>query len=370
VLSRAVGSGSFRLAVGLALAVAAVLLPPELFTASWIQILAQGVVLSVAVVGYNLLFSAGQLSLGHAFFIGLGGFSYAFFAGESTDTLGGLGLPPLLALILAVLVAGAAGLAFTPISSRLGGLGLGAASLALVFLGTHIFSNAKSFTGGAFGRAAEPFAFLGFEVSGLRQVWYFTVVVALGAYWFGGHLAKSRVGLGLNAIRDGELFASAMGVRVRRYKVQAFVVSAMYAGLAGAMLATVAGVLVPETFGLVLSLNILMMSVLGGSAYVVAGAVVGALIFQLLPEILTRNSQLLPFVSTDPLAGGLTPADAANYIYGAAIVAILILWPNGVVALFTRLAANLRRRRARPPAGPTSGTTDTATDDLLKEPSS
>ncbi len=350
------------------LAVAAVLLPPQLFTASWLQVVAQGVVMSVAVVGYNLLFSAGQLSLGHAFFMGVGGFSYAFFAGSSTSTLGGLGLPPLLALVLAVLVAGAAGLAFTPISSRLGGLGLGAASLGLVFLGTHIFLNVRPFTGGAAGRQVEPFAILGYEVVGLRRIWYFTMVVALLAYWVGAHLAKSRVGLGLNAIRDGELFASAMGVRVQRYKVQAFFVSAMFGGLAGAMLAMVVGVLVPETFGLFLSLNILMMSVLGGSAYVVAGAVVGALIFQLLPEILTRNSQFLPFVSTDPLGGGLTPGDAANYIYGAAIVAIIILWPNGVVAFFTRLAATRRRKQSGPPAEPIAQTTGATTDDVVTKP--
>jgi branched-chain amino acid transport system permease protein len=352
----------------LVVAVAAVLLPPELFTASWLQVIAQGIVFSVAVVGYNLLFSAGQLSLGHAFFMGLGGFSYAYFAGDSTSTLGGLSLPPVVALILAILVAGAAGLAFSPISSRLGGLGLGAASLGLVFLGLHLFFNAQSLTGGSSGRQVAPFEILGYEMVGLRRIWYFTIVVALIAYWIGSHLAKSRVGLGLNAIRDGELFASAMGVRVRRYKVQAFVVSAMYGGLAGAMLAIVVGVLVPDTFGLFLSLNILMMSVLGGSAYVVAGAVVGALIFQLLPEILTRNSQYLPFVSTDPLGGGLSPGDAANYIYGAAIILIIILWPNGLVALFTKLATNRRRKQAWPPVG-AAQTTESETAEVLEEPS-
>ena len=364
--SKALEAVNVRIVVLLALAMAALLLPPELLPADWLQIAAQGVVLAVAVAGYNLLFSAGQLSLGHAFFMGLGGFTYAYCASDGTRTLGGLGLPPLLALVIAVLVAGLAGLAFSPISSRLGGLAMAAASLGLVFLGEHIFLNARSFTGGPAGRPAEEFAIGGFTVSTLTDIWYFTMVVALAAFWFAQHLSKSRVGLGLNAIRDGELFASAMGVRVRWYKSQAFLVSSMYAGLAGAMLALVVGVLVPETFGLFLSLNILMISILGGSAYVVGGAVVGALIFVALPELLTRYAYLLPFVQTDQLAGGLTPADAANYIYGGAIVLIIILWPDGLVALFTRLASLVQSRLKPLRTEPAAETTDTTTNHQVK----
>ena len=365
--SKVLEAVNLKFVVLLALAVAALLLPPELLADNWLQTAAQGVVMAVAVVGFNLLFSAGQLSLGHAFFMGLGGFTYAYCASNGTPTLGGLGLPPLIALVIAVLVAGLAGLAFSPISSRLGGLSLAAASLGLVFLGNHVFLNAAFQTGGAAGRPVEEFAIGGLKVSTLTDLWYFTVVVALAAFWFAHHIAQSRIGLGLNAIRDGELFASAMGVRVQRYKAQAFLVSSMYAGLAGAMLALVVGVLVPDTFDLLLSLNILMMSILGGAAYVVGGGVVGALVFVALPELLSQYAQVLPFVQTDQLAGGLTPGDAANYIYGGAIILIIILWPNGLVGLFMRLASLVQRRLKPPlPTGAADETTVTTRSHRVK----
>lgn len=337
-------SGMRRVVVLSLAATVAVIVTPYI-SGDWLPVLMTASALAVGVVGFNLLHAAGQLSLGHAFFMGIGGFGYAYFAGHGSGELSGLGLPPLVALVLAAAFAGVLGLLFSPITSRLGGLSLGAASLGLVFLGEHILPNATSFTGGTTGRAVDTMTILGFELGDEITVWYFVAGVAALSFLFAARIARSRIGLALNAIRDGELFAGSMGVRIRRHKAEVFFVSSIYAGLSGALLGLVAGVLVPESFTLMMSLNILMMAILGGTSAVVLGSVAGALVFAFLPELLRRYADIFPFVVSDGAGGGVTPSEAANYIYGAAIVAIVIAEPEGLVALVRRLIAALVTRR-------------------------
>src|SRR3954452_24214966 len=128
---------------------------------------------AIGAIGLTLLVgTTGQLSLAHAFFIGIGAYGYCFFAGEKgagtpASSPDGLGLPPLLAAILAVLLAGLAGAAFSPIAARLKGIYLGLASIGLVFIGQHIMQNAAGITGGFNGRDAKPFSVFGFEFSNI-----------------------------------------------------------------------------------------------------------------------------------------------------------------------------------------------------------
>src|SRR3954471_5774062 len=128
---------------------------------------------AIAAIGLTLLVgTTGQLSLAHAFFIAVGAYGYCYFSGKSgrvggaiRDVQSGLDLPPLLAAVLAVLLAGLAGAAFSPIAGRLKGIYLGLASIGLVFIGQHIMQNAAGITGGFNGRDAKPFSLLGFEFS-------------------------------------------------------------------------------------------------------------------------------------------------------------------------------------------------------------
>src|SRR4051794_2109488 len=106
----------------------------------------------IAAVGLTILVGiAGQLSLAHAFFVAIGAYGYSFLAGEQVpgvDGPAGLGLPPLLALIGAVLLAGLAGALFSPISGRVRGIYLRLPRLGLFFLGPHILQNPAQVTGG------------------------------------------------------------------------------------------------------------------------------------------------------------------------------------------------------------------------------
>src|SRR4051812_46141014 len=123
----------------------------------------------IAAIGLTILVgTAGQVSLGHAFFVAIGAYGYSFLAGKEVpgvDGPAGLGLPPLLALIGAVLLAGVAGALFSPISGRVRGIYLGLASLGLVFIGQHILFNAKGVTRGFNGRDAAPLSVFGVSLS-------------------------------------------------------------------------------------------------------------------------------------------------------------------------------------------------------------
>lgn len=225
---------------------------------------------AIGAIGLNLITgSTGQLSLAHAFFLAVGAYGYAYFAGNAVGigggiTVHGLSLPPFVAMVLAVLLAGFTGLLFSPISSRLRGIYLGLASLALVFLGQHILQNAKTVTGGYYGRYAQPFSLFGFSFTDanppltvlnvpfgqLERLWFLGLALLILAYLFAQNLLRGRPGRALQTIRDSEIAAAVMGVNVRRYKAAAFVVSSMYAGLGGTLIALAFQRPVPDYFGL------------------------------------------------------------------------------------------------------------------------
>ena len=137
---------------------------PLSLTSFWLQTGLFAMAAAIGAIGLTLLVGVtGQLSLGHAFFVAVGAFGYAFLAGSGDSKVGGLGLPAPLAAVGAVALAGAAGALFSPIAGRLRGIYLGLASLGLVFLGQHILHNATAVTGGFNGRDVAPFELFGFS---------------------------------------------------------------------------------------------------------------------------------------------------------------------------------------------------------------
>jgi branched-chain amino acid transport system permease protein len=338
----------------------------------WIPLYAEGFWLqtglfamsaAIAAIGLTLLVgTTGQLSLATAFFVAIGAYGYCFLAGEKGGFGGaisapeGLGWPPLLAAIAAVVLAGLAGAAFSPIAGRLKGIYLGLASIGLVFIGQHILQNAQAVTGGFNGRDAKPFDLLGFHFADdhpsdlvvfgvpygqLERLWYLGLVLVALSAWYARNLLRARPGRALEGIRDSEIAAAAMGVSVPGYRAAAFTVSSAYAGLAGVFLALAFGRVVPESFGFLYSIDFLVMIVLGGLGSI-GGAVVGAVIVSALPQVLLHYADRLPLVAP-PGAGGLQPGDAARFLYGAAVVVVLIYASDGLAGLARR--ARLRTTR-------------------------
>jgi branched-chain amino acid transport system permease protein len=329
---------------------------PQYAGGFWLQTGLFAMSAAIGAIGLTLLTGVtGQLSLAHAFFLAIGAYGYSYLAGgnENTGALdqpAGLGLPPIVALIGAVLLAGAAGALFSPIAGRLKGIYLGLASLGLVFIGQHILFNADALTGGFNGRDAPPLRLFGFSFSDqdpsnftvfgvpygqLERLWYLGLLLVLLAYWYARNVVRGRPGRAMEAVRDSEVAAATMGVNVPAYRAAAFTVSSMYAGLAGVFLALAFSRIVPDSFGFLLSIDFLVMIVLGGLGSI-GGAVVGALIVSALPQLLNHYSGSLPLVG-EPGGGGLQPSDAARYLYGAAVVAVLIFAPHGLAGLGRRI---------------------------------
>jgi len=347
-----------RLALlGLGLAV------PFLADAFWLQIGLFAMAAAVAALGMTLLLGqAGQLSLGHSFFVAVGAYGYTFLAAPGDRLAGGLGLPPVVAAVLAVVLAGAAGVLFSPIAARLRGVYLGIATLGLVFLGQHVLANAPRLTGGDNGRSVPAFAVGGLSFGSdpggpqyllnvlwgrEQKLWYLFLVVTVAAYGYLRSLIRARPGRAWRAIRDRELMAGIIGVPVTRYKAYAFLLSSMYAGLGGVLFAIAFRRIVPETFGVSLSIEYLAMVVIGGLG-VAGGAVAGATFVAGLPSVLERYAGVLPGLSSSAGAPGVSPAVAARFTYGAAVVVLLLFEPAGLAGLARRLRRRPRARRPGP----------------------
>ena len=327
-----------RAAISVAIVVVLAALPLYL-ESFWLQTALFAMAAMVAAIGLSLLVGiAGQLSLGHAFFVAIGAYGYAYLATR---------IPPVLALLAAVALAGLAGAAFSPIAGRVRGIYLGLASLGLVFLGQHILQNATGITGGYEGVAVEPFSLGGFDFSSegdlvilgvpygqLERLWYLGVVLVALAIWYGRNLVRSRPGRALATLRDSEVAAGTNGIDVVRYKAAAFTVSSMYAGLGGVLMALAFGRIVPESFGFLLSVDILVMVVIGGAGSV-GGAAAGALFVTALPLVLNHYSGSLPLLA-EPGTGGVGAAEFSRFIYGAAIVAVLLFARDGLAGLVRR----------------------------------
>jgi branched-chain amino acid transport system permease protein len=335
---------------------AVALVAPFYLDVFWLQIGVFAFAAMVAALGLNVLVGeAGQLSLAHSFFIAVGAYGYTLFAspaqapGEESQV--GWDLPPIAAVALAVVAAGAAGLLFSPIAARLRGIYLGVASLGLVFLGQHVLVNAEPITGGFNGRDVPPLTAFGFsfdDVPGetlhvlgvpftrIEKLWYVGLAAVVLAWLFYRNVRSSRAGRALHAVRDGEVAASVMGVHVTRFKGAAFLVSSMLAGLGGVLLALAFRHIVPETFGVLLAVEYLAMIVIGGVGSP-GGTLAGALFVSSLPVVLERYSDALPFVTETPTGGGVTAGVAARFCYGAAIVGVLLVEPGGLAALGRRV---------------------------------
>jgi branched-chain amino acid transport system permease protein len=336
--------------------VALLLWLPQYAQAFWMQTGLFAMSAAIAAIGLTLLVGVtGQLSLATAFFIAIGAYGYCYFAGEKGGFGGaisapaGLGWPPLLAAVAAVVLAGLAGAAFSPIAGRLKGIYLGLASIGLVFIGQHILQNATAVTGGFNGRDATPFSLFGFHFADdhpsdfavfgvpygqLERLWYLGLVLVAISAWYARNLLRNRPGRALEAIRDSEIAAGAMGVNVAGYRAAAFTVSSAYAGLAGVFIALAFGRVVPDSFDFLYSIDFLVMIVLGGLGSV-GGAIVGAVVVSALPQVLLHYADRLPLVAA-PGSSGLQPDDAARFLYGAAVVFVLIYASDGLAGIARR----------------------------------
>ena len=269
---------------------------------------------AIVAIGLNLLSGyTNQLSFGHAGFLAIGAYTAAVL------TLRVPGLPVIATLLLAGLVTAAVGLAFGIPCVRLGGLYLTMATLAFGFVITEAILNLDTLTRGADGLRV-PVARLGaLRLSTDAARYYLVAAVTAAMVLAAVNLVRTRTGRAFLAIRESEIAAEASGVPVARYRALAFGLSAFYTGVAGGLFAFVVGFLSPDAFDVFLSVDFVVMIIVGGLGSV-PGSIIGAAVVTVL------HDGLATFQNYRPL------------IFGALLIACMLFMPGGVTRALSRVA--------------------------------
>lgn len=333
-----------RVSIGVLLLVA--LLLPFLLEDDLLRLMAIGCVFAIGAIGLNLVTGyAGQVSLGHAFFIGVGAYTASVISGDpENEDVWGLGITFLPVWLLAAgIVAAALGLLVAPLATRLRGLYLAIVTLGLVFIGEHVFREWGSLTGGAgVGRQGPDPVLFGTDLSrssdsfsGDQQLYWLMLVLLVVFAVVGRNIARSAMGRSFAAVRDRDIAAEITGVDVRRVKRRAFVVSSFYAGCAGALWYSILGYIDPASFGLLVSVQFVAMVLIGGVA-TISGSIMGAFFIALLPRLTRELPAYLPFLSPSATE---TPNvfQFETLLYGLLIVLFLIFEPRGLFGVWVRI---------------------------------
>ncbi len=283
-------------------------LPLGLGNSYYLNVLVFVGIYSLITIGLSLLMGyTGQISLGHAAFFGLGAYTSGVLSTK-------FGVSPWLALLAGIFVTGGIAFLIAAPALKLKGHYLAMATLAFGYIVFIVFNQASSLTGGPSGFGQIPRFRLGnfllrSDVHYYYLVWTLVIVVLLVSL----NIIHSRVGRALRSIHEGELIANIMGVNTAKYKIQIFVLSAVYASLAGSLYAHFITFLNPTPFGFHFSIVLVAMVAVGGMASV-WGAMIGAALLTILPEYLRA------FQDYDIL------------IYGSILLLIMMFLPQGLFA--------------------------------------
>jgi branched-chain amino acid transport system permease protein len=334
--------------VGLGVLVILALAMPFVLTDEILQLLALACVAAIGAIGLNLVTGyAGQVSLGHAFFLAIGAYTAAAISGDPDGRTIGFGVDNMLVWLPAAgLAAGLAGVLVAPLATRLRGLYLAIVTLGLVFIGGYIFETWSTLTGGpGVGRQAAVPAVFGYHFEQSDDLFtrdqklyllmlVFLLIFALAAR----NLARSKVGRAFTAIRDRDIAAGVIGVSLTKYKTIAFAISSFYAGCAGALFYGVLSYFDPGSFSLLLSVQYIAMVLIGGVG-TISGSILGAFFITMLPWA-TRN--FIPLVLPASIISTSATDTPNTYqldsvLYGVLIIVFLIFEPRGLYGIWVRV---------------------------------
>lgn len=305
-----------------ALGLAVALLLPEFVTSTYTMVLLNmALIYTIVVSGFNVILGfAGILSFAQAAFWGIGAYTSALL---SVD----LGVSFWIAMPAAGFVTAAFGVALGFPTLRLRSHYLAMTTIGFSEIIRLVLQNFERLTHGATGVGNIPApSIAGFALVGPVKFYYFALAMAGLSILFCLRLRSSRVGRALQAIRDDELSAEAMGVNLTYCKVLAFALSAALAGIGGSLFAHFAAYISPDMFGLDATIKFLSMLLIGGIGSV-SGPIVGSVILTFLPE-------WLRFLEHYYMA-----------IYGAGIVLMLVVIPGGLVGVVSCLYRRIRSVR-------------------------
>lgn len=303
-----------------ALCVVLALVPFAFTNAFHFDVATRIVINAIVCVGLNLLIGyAGQISLGHAAFFGLGAYGTALLPKYAAI------VPPIPAAFLTAAGVGVFAAAVARPILRLRGHYLAMATLGLGVIVSIVLNREIAVTGGPDGLSVSPLVIAGARVRAV-ETWYAVAAVSLViAVFLAENLINSPAGRALRALHSSEIAAATSGIDVARAKAQVFALSAVYASLAGSLFALSVRFITPADASFLYSVDFLTMIVLGGlgSTY---GAVAGAALVTALPQAFA------------------TVAEYKNIAIGLVLILTMVFLPKGIVP---SLAAILTRWRQR-----------------------
>ncbi len=353
---------------------------------AWLRVLDEALIFAIAALGLNILTGvAGQVSLGHAFFMGVGAYTGALLGGVATDSVYGFDLPIWIWLPGAGAGAALVGIIVSPVAVRLRGLYLAIVTLGLVFIGIHMSNTnwGKKFSGDpGLGRdfptydiqlwqeetplvsVSDDGKWFGFlDVTDNQKRYLFLAAIFLVFVLLAKNIVRTRTGRALQAIRDRDIAAEVMGVPEFKYKMIAFATSSFFAGVAGALFASSAGKLPATQFSLLLSIEFIAILLIGGVG-TVSGTILGTFFVVLSPKFVEEFTEWLAdktegdgagaaiaevIVSTGPdnqgpiSAATQTPGYPLNVfdwnlvLYGVLIIVFLIFEPLGLYGIWIKI---------------------------------
>lgn len=296
-------------------AIAAVVLTAPLWVPDvHVTTVARAAVFGIVALSMNIIVGyTGQVSLGHAAFLGLG----AFGAGNA---LSEFGMPYLAALAAAAIAAGLAAAILGIAALRLTGLYLALVTIVFGLFAQETLFNIRALTGGGAGQSMPRPSLFSSNVA-FAYLCIAVLAIALALDW---RLVSSKAGRAIQALRDDERVAASWAINITSYKVAAFVLSGAMCGVAGALFASIPGIVTKEDFGFQLSLVYLLMTVVGGAGNR-WGVVQGGILFAVLPAVITGahdNWEFFPFTS---ITATWEPAIGA-----VLLILTLMLFPGGL----------------------------------------
>lgn len=346
----------------------------------WLIIVNRALVFGIAALGLNLLTGvAGQVSLGHAFFMAVGAYTAVVLGGESGRTIWGLGLPVWIWLPAAGIVAALVGILIAPTAVRVRGLYLAIVTLGLVFVGQHLWRNLGFVAGGpttgrdwpalsfSLWRNQDPIldfsrdgSWFGVELLGEAKSYFLLLALLIGFTLVAKNLARTRIGRSFAAVRDRDIAAQVMGVNEAKAKLQAFAISSFFAGVGGALFASIVGRLISESWDLLLSVEFLAIILIGGAG-TVAGTLLGTFFVVMLPRFVEESTVYLAdqatnggplqwlaqiiiaeggdrcCISTAAAGPGLSVFQVNLVLFGVLIIVFLIAEPLGLYGVWIRV---------------------------------
>jgi branched-chain amino acid transport system permease protein len=287
-----------------------------------ISMLIFGGIWAMVAMGFTLVLKTGQFSLGQAGFMAIGGYAYAVLLTK-------LALPFWASFLLAGVLAGITAFVIGMVVLRVGGIYFSIITLALTEVIRIVSMNWEDVTRGVRGIILTPPPPINLGVIELNfavdSVMYYYLMLALIAitglvFW---QIGRTRVGWMFSAMASNQVLAEHQGIHLMKYRVVAFTIAGIFTGFAGAFYAQYIQIMTPMLFGLWQSIQVMIMSIVGGMSFLVAGPIVGSVVLYVLSTQLSR----LPVYGIQPL------------LFGAVVVLVLVFLPKetGLMDLWPRL---------------------------------